>query len=170
MKSGEVSLEDKWAIKTWSWVTICHLGTALHATVIQTLHKSLLLWVLFGQNCHNCREWQKKLLSMLSNSSSCYLISCRHLYSFSPPPTLLGWTSIIDLMDFTFLCEQQLSLQACWLTWLTFPKLPFPMARKIWKWSKLTEQKEEKNGREQKNNIFTIFSLWRYKNKYIYRI
>lgn len=31
---------------------------------------------------------------------------------------------------------------------LTFPKLPFPMARRIWKWSKLTVKKEKVDVRE----------------------
>lgn len=35
---------------------------------------------------------------------------------------------------------------------ITFPKLPFPMARRIWKWSKLTAKKLE---RTHISDIFT---------------
>lgn len=33
--------------------------------------------------------------------------------------------------------------------YITFPKLPFPMARNIWKWSKFTVRKKREKGREK---------------------
>ena len=38
--------------------------------------------------------------------------------------------------------------------YITLPKLPFPMARNIWKWSKVTAKGGEKGKREKENHVF----------------